>query len=448
MGPKSVRSGQAPQEEEEDESEERNEDPIEIGKLIKLANYMAEGQHKGLRNSREGETPAKDRDFSSVKEERVDQRLNDLGNDIAQMKDAFVTIPKESQAMNTDIMKTLQQALKGPPPQRDPPPHRDTTTTHGDGPIRRFSNNPAPRMSDGCFYCGGNHFSREGKHKLGDGGFIPREDGHFQSERVENYWKQKTVSQNWTAQVDEDDLELARDEIRTLKVKLALAKTQQRSNDTLPVVPTFTTTTTPPAVQTTPAADLNTQFLHMLLLRGLQARSDGEESSGEDEDDLPEETKRRKVRIAEVQQDAEEVMPTKEPELPYRQVPEVVIEVSRKSPPRDEPKEVVKGISPPRTGEKLYRLRAPVQEEGAAKRIAQKILNGEVTFKARDVAAVSNEVREEMRRNLTKVRKPVPEKPRETVLLNEGDAFPLVIKEFMTLEKDALDLKQGYRLAV
>ncbi len=153
-------------------------------------------------------------------------------------------------------------------------------------------------------------------------------------------------------------------------------------------------------------------------------------------DDLPEETKRRKLRIAEVYDDQEGAPVSKPVERPLRMVPEVVITTPRKNIVRP-----VEEIAPPKPDEKLYRLRAPVQEEGAAKRLAKRILDGELTFRARDIVGVSNEVREEVRRSLTKVRKPMILKPPEAVLwTEEGNPFPPVTESVMQLGNDALSV--------
>ncbi len=162
-----------------------------------------------------------------------------------------------------------------------------------------------------------------------------------------------------------------------------------------------------------------------------------------EEENLPAETKRRKLRIAEVYDDQVGAPVSKQTERPYRMVPEVVITTPRKNvlPPEE-------NVIPPKPDEKLYRLRAPVQEEGAAKRLAKRILDGELTFRARDIVGVSNEVREEVRRSLTKVRKPVMLKPPEAVLwTEEGNPFPPVTEAVMQLGNDALSVADLPRVA-
>jgi hypothetical protein len=170
--------------------------------------------------------------------------------------------------------------------------------------------------------------------------------------------------------------------------------------------------------------------------------SDDESESDSGEEDLPVETRRRKLRVAEVYKDQEGESAPKEPEVPYRMVPEVVINVPKRGPPKGVPKERLQPqpqLAQPE--EKLYRLRAPVQEDGLAKRIAEKLLDGEMIVKAREIAAVSNEVREEVRRNLTKVRKPITSQPKKTTMLyEEEDPFPAEIEAVMSLGNDALNV--------
>lgn len=171
--------------------------------------------------------------------------------------------------------------------------------------------------------------------------------------------------------------------------------------------------------------------------------SDDESGSDSEDEDLPVETRRRKLRIAEVYKDQEGDSAPKEPEVPYRMVPEVVINVPKRGPPKGVPRERLQPQpQPAQPEEKLYRLRAPVQEDGLARRIAEKLLDGEMIVKAREIAAVSNEVREEVRRNLTKVRKPITPQPKKTTMLyeEEEDPFPAEIEAVMSLGNDALNV--------
>jgi hypothetical protein len=291
------------------DDENRKEDPIEIGELIKLAEQMAEGQHEAASTSLVGETTRRPSDFNSVKLERTEEKIEELSGDIAYLKDAFAVSRTEAKTAQADIMKILHQALKGPPPHRDIAPHRDivlagsASNTYGQD--RSFSNNAGSGRGDGnrdCFYCdGAGHYSREcvtkqehitkgwltvenGRHMLGDGNYIPKEEGKSQSQRVENYWRKKVVSQNWYAQEDKradgdgpiDVMESMMDEIRTLKVKLAQVHhvgILPRPVET-PVMPTFTASAVPIPANNQPAQPDLSQLLHQLLIRGLQNKGD------------------------------------------------------------------------------------------------------------------------------------------------------------------------------
>ncbi len=282
--------------------ERRKEDPIDIKELIKLANQMAEGQQEGTISSISYMAPRGGRDLNSVKIERTEEKIEELGSDIAQLKDAFVLIRNETKSAQDNIMKTLQQALKGPPPHRDTAPHRDIvqagSASNSYGQDRQFGNpgSSNTRGDTNCFYCGGTeHYSREctvkqehinkgwltvedGKHKLGDGNYIPREEGRTQAQRVEKYWNKKVVSQNWYAQGNQssDDLESAMDEIRSLKVRLAQTKNilPQRSQEPQIANTYLANSVAPPVVTPQAGSQDAMQLLNTLLLRGLQASGD------------------------------------------------------------------------------------------------------------------------------------------------------------------------------
>jgi hypothetical protein len=96
-------------------------------------------------------------------------------------------------------------------------------------------------------------------HKLGDGSYIPTGNG-TQKQRVDNYWKNKAISQNWVGAPYDfeaykeagrpmDFHEMAMDEIRTLKVQLAKAR-QVNVQTSVPQVvqPTYMAQTQPTAV--------------------------------------------------------------------------------------------------------------------------------------------------------------------------------------------------------
>lgn len=124
-----------------------------------------------------------------------------------------------------------------------------------------------------------------GKTKLGDGNFIPRGAG-AQRLRVEEYWRNKASGQNWFAQTpgvqqafyqDDDEkplefAETARDEIRTLRVKLARAQqagSSSLANSQNPVQPVFMASVQPGQGQNQ-QFDSN-QALQAFLLKGIQS---------------------------------------------------------------------------------------------------------------------------------------------------------------------------------
>lgn len=297
--------------------DKRREDPIEIADLIKMAETMAETQTESTQPSGPKET-VRSSEYSLVKKESNDERFQELGASIATMQDNMLLSQKENEQRHTELLRQLQQVNK----TRDAPPHKDvnlTNTSSNTQTMDRYSsgNSRGERGSDrDCFYCEQTgHFSREcphkdehinkgyltvegGKHKLGDGKWIPNGPGS-QKQRVEDYWRNKSVNQNYYSQGQQvqenfyssneserqqDYAETARDEIRSLQVKLARAQQMNQSslaNNTGVVQPTFMAAVQPAAglIPTPGGIDL-TQALHALLLRGLAA---GEPQSSQDQ---------------------------------------------------------------------------------------------------------------------------------------------------------------------
>jgi hypothetical protein len=158
---------------------------------------------------------------------------------------------------------------------------------------------------------------------------------------------------------------------------------------------------------------------------------DGETEIDRIERDFPEETKRRRLRIAEVYKDQEDAAAPKEPSIPYRRVPEVVITV-----PRKEPLKALSQPQPEKAEEKLYQVRAPVQKEGLVRRVVKKLLEGEITLRGEEILGVSPPVREEFKKEITKVR--IPLKKKETALMYEDPSLPFEFEDDLTLRYDAL----------
>jgi hypothetical protein len=283
----------------------RKEDPIEIANLIDMAEAMAEGQQGSEALTHGVGSTSHLRDFSVMKKERSEE-LEDIAGSVAYLKDVVMLMQKDSQSVQSEMMKTLQQVLRNPPPvrERDEPPHKEQSKPSS-MPSRPSQDDYYTMTRDRtdnsqeCYYCDGTgHYARgcpvkeehimkgwisveSGKLKLGDGNWIPKGDGP-RKDRVEAYWRNKSVSQNWYSREEIpapgerpiDVLETAMDEIRTLKVKLAQAKevnTYQRVEQN-PVHPTFTASVAQNVQpQTQPPVNDLANALQALLLRGLTA---------------------------------------------------------------------------------------------------------------------------------------------------------------------------------
>lgn len=283
--------------------DDRAEDPVKIQDLIKLAETLAKSQ-KSPASTLTGSSSARRPDsFPLVKSEPLEEKFEEVNGAIAQLRDQYAISQKASELRHTDLLKSLQQLAKDSAPTlvRDPPPHfqsRSNFAYNTPGQSRWQSSNEKGERPEnkGCYYCEEtDHFSRDckhkaehidkgllaienGKHKLGDGNYIPGGPG-TQKQRVDQYWKNKTVSQNWVGNssyesYDEqgrplDFADTAMDEIRTLKVQLARARQASVPNQIPQVVqPTYMTQNQPMAT-VHPSIDLN-QTLHSFLMRGLR----------------------------------------------------------------------------------------------------------------------------------------------------------------------------------
>jgi hypothetical protein len=94
--------------------------------------------------------------------------------------------------------------------------------------------------------------------------------------------------------------------------------------------------------------------------------------------------------------------------------------------------------------ERAYQVRAPVQRDGIGRKLTDQILSSEVTLELRDLASVSPEVRETIRRDLTKSRRPVkPNHVKQVMFKEEQDVLPFLDEEEdLKLEYDALNLSE------
>ena len=290
----------------------RKGDPIDIIDLISMAETMASTQDETSPVSAGTEITRRS-SFPLVKAEKSDARLDEMQEHMLYLKDAFIANQKhvnQQFSATADSLKSLAQAMVTSTREaRDRPPHEDLPKgNQGTGSnsneravVRDGGNSRSPE--GGCYYCDGTgHFSRDcmfkedhiskgmlsienGKTKLGDGNFIPRGAG-AQRLRVEEYWRNKASGQNWFAQTpgvqqafyqDDDEkplefAETARDEIRTLRVKLARAQqagSSSLANSQNPVQPVFMASVQPGQGQNQ-QFDSN-QALQAFLLKGIQS---------------------------------------------------------------------------------------------------------------------------------------------------------------------------------
>ncbi|KAJ7821886.1 hypothetical protein B0H14DRAFT_3471182 [Mycena olivaceomarginata] len=225
----------------------RKEDPILLEELIKMAERLA---NKGSTEVTWGEDngpeiKCSDR-FPTVKIERRDARLEELGGELSGLRDALAVTQKQSKATHEELLKVFQNSrspapAQGENEQRDSGIRNGPQTTYGtDHQFNRGYGGQVQR--NGCYYCDGqDHYSKEcsvktahinkgwlvvedGQQKLSDGNYIPRGRGSAAT-RVEEYWQKKsTVGQHLNEAFyggsAEDEFDVLRDEIRTLRVKL------------------------------------------------------------------------------------------------------------------------------------------------------------------------------------------------------------------------------------
>lgn len=275
---------------------ERKGDLIDIGDLIKMADLMAASQDAST-NPIGTKELTRDPDFSLVKIEKHDEKLEEIQEQFAEFRDTFTTSQKDSKERHAEVLKSLAQVAKG-----STAAHKDIVQTGGAsntyGQDRNSMNNQGNKRD--CFYCEeSGHFSREcvhkeeainkgqlvvenGKHKLGDGNFIPSGPGS-QRHRVTEYWRLKALGQNYQAgglqsfytsdgsDPSSEVNEAAVDEIRTLRVRLARAQQLAQSNlSNIPGVlqPTFMAASQPAQQAQTapisPVMDMGQKFAAFL----------------------------------------------------------------------------------------------------------------------------------------------------------------------------------------
>src|SRR6201992_4272665 len=149
--------------------------------------------------------------------------------------------------------------------------------------------------------------------------------------------------------------------------------------------------------------------------------------SGESDDESDEEASPPPKKVERPsEKSVDKVKPAYKRDMPYKQVKPVNTgeRVSFVPDKRNSPLEPTVP-----TGEKSYRIRAPIQREGVTDEVIDQIHNTEVTVKLGDLFGLSRELREGERVKLTKVRQPVAPKGTEAVSWQEevspGEEEPL-----------------------
>jgi hypothetical protein len=109
----------------------RKEDPILLEELIKMAERLA---NKGSTEATWGEEDSpeikrSDR-FPTVKIERRDARLEELGGEVSGLRDALAVAQKQSKAAHEELLKAFQNS-KNPAPAHGDSEHRDSGIRNG-----------------------------------------------------------------------------------------------------------------------------------------------------------------------------------------------------------------------------------------------------------------------------------------------------------------------------
>ncbi|KAJ7346070.1 hypothetical protein DFH08DRAFT_961548 [Mycena albidolilacea] len=225
----------------------RKEDPILLEELIKMAERLAnKGSTEVTWGEDDGPEIKRSDRFPTVKIERRDAQLEELGGELSGLRDALAVTQKQSKAAHEELLKAFQNS-RSPAPAQGESEQRDSGIRNGPqttyGTDRQFNRGYGGQVQrNGCYYCDGqDHYSKEcsvktahinkgwlvvedGQQKLSDGNYIPRGRGSA-AVRVEEYWQKKsTVGQHlnevFYGGSAEDEFDVLRDEIRTLRVKL------------------------------------------------------------------------------------------------------------------------------------------------------------------------------------------------------------------------------------
>ena len=166
--------------------------------------------------------------------------------------------------------------------------------------------------------------------------------------------------------------------------------------------------------------------------------------SGESDDESDEEASPPPKKVERPsEKSVDKVKPAYKRDMPYKQVKPVNTgeRVSFVPDKRNSPLEPTVP-----TGEKSYRIRAPIQREGVTDEVIDQIHNTEVTVKLGDLYSLSRELREGERLKLTKVRQPVQPKPIEAAPEPVERVQPVAVG--IQLKEDALDIEELPKVGV
>ncbi|KAJ7307925.1 hypothetical protein DFH08DRAFT_975311 [Mycena albidolilacea] len=266
----------------------RKEDPILLEELVKMAERLA---NKGSTEVTWGDDDSpevrRSDQFPTVKIERRDARIEELGGEVSGLRDAMVVVQKQAKAAHDELLKAFQNS-RNPGPTREDNERRESGSHNGQtnsyGADRQYNRgNSNTTQRNGCYYCEGqDHYSKEctvkaahihkgwvtvedGQQRLADGNYIPRGKGSA-AERVEGYWQKKgAVGQHFNAETFyngtlDDEFDTLRDEVRTLRVKLNQVATGGQQSSFVQSAPTHVQNQ-PYGRQSTPTPAVNMEEL-------------------------------------------------------------------------------------------------------------------------------------------------------------------------------------------
>ncbi|KAJ7867099.1 hypothetical protein B0H14DRAFT_3442017 [Mycena olivaceomarginata] len=183
----------------------RKEDPILLEELIKMAERLAnKGSTEVTWGDDDGPEIKRSDRFPTVKIERRDARLEELGGELSGLRDALAVTQKQSKAAHEELLKAFQNS-RSPAPAQGENEQRDSGIRNGPqttyGTDRQFNRGYGGQVQrNGCYYCDGqDHYSKECSKKSTVG---------------------QHLNEAFYGGSAEDEFDVLRDEIRTLRVKL------------------------------------------------------------------------------------------------------------------------------------------------------------------------------------------------------------------------------------